>query len=230
MLVFPADLLYIIIRSAVCSEREEGRAPARFMANTKNDIDYSKRIITIPNILSMVRIILIPLFVYLYLNGLIWQSAVVLVISGLTDTVDGFVARRFHMISDFGKALDPVADKLTQAAMLVCLGLKFPLMWIPFGLMVIKENAGGILGLVTLKKTGNVYGALWYGKVTTVLLYVTMGLHVVWPGMPSWLSAGLILLCTAFLVYSMVMYGIRYHNLLKNGVESGPADPSEKQE
>ena len=199
------------------------------MASRDNNIDYSKRIITIPNILSMVRIILIPLFVFLYLNGHIWQSAVVLVVSGLTDTVDGFIARRFNMISDLGKALDPVADKLTQAAILVCLGLKFPLMWIPLGLMVIKENAGGILGLLTIKKTGNVYGALWYGKVTTVLLYVVMGLHVVWPGMPSWLSTGLILLCTAFLVYSMIMYGIRYRNLLKYGTESGqPEDVIEQ--
>ena len=79
------------------------------------------KILTIPNLLSLFRLCLIPVFMWLYCveKNYLW-TGIILIISGLTDTVDGFVARHFNMISDLGKILDPVADKLTQAAMLFC--------------------------------------------------------------------------------------------------------------
>ena len=81
-----------------------------------------KEILTVPNLLSMLRLCMIPLFVWLYCaKEAFGATALVLVLSGITDIVDGFIARRFHMVSDFGKILDPIADKLTQAAMLLCL-------------------------------------------------------------------------------------------------------------
>ena len=87
------------------------------------------KILTIPNLLSLFRLCLIPVFMWLYCveKNYLW-TGIILIISGLTDTVDGFVARHFNMISDLGKILDPVADKLTQAAMLFCLLTRFPLM------------------------------------------------------------------------------------------------------
>ena len=101
---------------------------------------FEGKILTIPNLLSLLRLCLIPLFVWAYL---IRQDPLLtvglLILSGLTDIADGFIARHFQMISDLGKVLDPLADKLTQAAMLVCLTSRFPLMLIPFGMMVVKE-------------------------------------------------------------------------------------------
>ena len=76
-------------------------------------------ILTIPNILSFSRICMIPWFMWVYLaRGDSLSAALILLLSGVTDCLDGFIARRFNMISNLGKALDPLADKLTQVAML----------------------------------------------------------------------------------------------------------------
>lgn len=98
-------------------------------------------------------------------------TACVLILSGLTDLADGYIARRFNMTSDLGKALDPVADKLTQAAMMLCLLTRFRLMLIPLSIIVIKELVTGVFSLVVIKKTGRVMSADWHGKLTTLLLY-----------------------------------------------------------
>ena len=78
--------------------------------------DSSDEILTIPNILSFFRILLITPFMILFLNGQYVWAAVMIIISGLTDCVDGFIARHFNQVSNFGKILDPVADKLTLLA------------------------------------------------------------------------------------------------------------------
>ena len=88
--------------------------------------DNRKQLLTIPNLLSAFRILLVPVIVWLYCGrGDYPLTACVLVLSGVTDIVDGFIARRFRMVSDLGKVLDPVADKLTQAAALGCLLTRF---------------------------------------------------------------------------------------------------------
>lgn len=96
------------------------------------------RIWTIPNILSIFRMVLIPVFVWTYCglkNDL--ATALVLLLSGISDTADGIIARRFNMITTLGKAIDPVADKLTQIAMLLCLLTRFPSLIILFALLLI---------------------------------------------------------------------------------------------
>ena len=79
------------------------------------------RILTIPNVLSFFRLALIPVIIVLYAKNEVWWAFGMLVLSGVTDVVDGWVARTYHMVSNFGKAIDPVADKLTQIAVLLCL-------------------------------------------------------------------------------------------------------------
>ena len=167
------------------------------------------KIFTIPNILSMFRICLIPLFICLFLNRKDTEAFMVLVLSGVTDVVDGFIARRFNMTSAVGKALDPISDKLTQAAMLGCLINRFKAMWVPLILMVFKELFSGVAALLAIKTTGEVHGADWHGKVTTVSLYIMMSLHMVWPSMPAALSAALIGGCVALMLLSLVLYSIR---------------------
>lgn len=144
------------------------------------------RIFTIPNILSFMRLCLIPLFIWLYcVEQKFILTAYILILSGITDVVDGFIARHFHMTSDLGKILDPIADKLTQAAMLFCLLTSFPLMLAPLALMVLKELYMGITGLMVIKKTGHVYSSRWHGKAATCLLYAMMLLHVLWHDIPA---------------------------------------------
>ncbi len=88
---------------------------------------FSKdQVLTIPNLLNVIRLVLIPLIVWLYVGKQAYSAAVIVIlISGATDIIDGAIARRFHMVSDLGKILDPVADKLTQAAVILCLAVKY---------------------------------------------------------------------------------------------------------
>ena len=84
------------------------------------------QVLTIPNLLSVIRLALIPLIVWLYIGKQEYSAAVaVILISGATDIIDGFIARKFNMVSDLGKILDPVADKLTQATVILCLTVKY---------------------------------------------------------------------------------------------------------
>ncbi len=168
-----------------------------------------KTILTIPNLLSILRLLMIPAFVWLYLKGEDGWTAAVLILSGGTDVADGFIARRFGQITDLGKALDPVADKLTQAAMLFCLISRFPTMVVPFALLIVKEAFAGISGLLVIRKTGKVLGAQWHGKVTTMMLYGMMILHIVWQDIPVWTSNILNGACVIMMILSLVLYARR---------------------
>ena len=182
--------------------------------NTKegNTGSSQSRTLTIPNLLSLFRLCLIPVFMWLYCveKNYLW-TGIVLIISGLTDTVDGIIARKFNMISDLGKVLDPIADKVTQAAMLFCLLTRFPLMIAPLALMVVKEFFMGVTGLMVIQKTGKVFGADWHGKVNTWILYAMMILHVFWYNIPDIVSKVLIGICVVMMLISLVLYG--RHNL-----------------
>ena len=171
--------------------------------------------ITIPNILSFSRICMIPFFVWMYLvKENVVGTVVILLLSGLTDSADGFIARRFNMISNLGKALDPLADKLTQVSMLTCLVVHFPHIWLILIVMVIKEIFLLITTLMAIRKTDKVHSADWHGKLTTNLLDVTMIVHLLFIKIPAALSDGLILLCTALIILSGVLYGIRNFRIL----------------
>ena len=182
--------------------------------NTKEGSTGSSqsKILTIPNLLSFFRLCLIPVFMWLYCveRNYLW-TGIILIISGLTDTVDGIIARKFNMISDLGKVLDPIADKVTQAAMLFCLLTRFPLMIAPLALMVVKEFFMGVTGLLVIQKTGKVFGADWHGKVNTWLLYAMMIIHVFWYNIPDVVSKVLIGICVVMMLISLVLYG--RHNL-----------------
>lgn len=136
------------------------------------------RILTLPNILSFFRLLLIPVIVFLYDDGYYFWAMFTLFISGVTDVVDGWIARTYHLVSDFGKAIDPVADKLTQLVVLLCLmGTKY---WWVILALVLKEFIIGILTLIALRKTHSVYSAGWYGKLCTMVIYLSMGFMILW--------------------------------------------------
>ena len=91
--------------------------------------DWKKEVFTIPNFLSLFRLLLIPVYIIIYLNAEeitdYYIAGGILAVSCLTDLVDGQIARRFNMISTVGKVLDPLADKLTQLALIHCLATKY---------------------------------------------------------------------------------------------------------
>lgn len=187
------------------------------MSTQKNNSE--NRVLTLPNLLSVFRICLIPLCVWLYCfkqDNIL--ATLVLLLSGLTDVVDGFIARRFHMVSNVGKILDPIADKLTQGVMLICLVVRYRLILLPLCLMVVKEILTSIGGLLAIRKSKAVYCAKWHGKLATVLLYLTLFVHILWSSVPSPVSTVLILLCSAAILLSLVLYGsLNLHLITASG-------------
>ena len=189
--------------------------------------ETNRKILTIPNVLSFFRICLIPVLIWSYCGKKNYlQTAIVLVLSGLTDLADGFIARHFHMTSDLGKILDPVADKLTQGAMLICLVTRFPLMWVPLGILIVKETVMAITGALVIKRTGNVHGSNWHGKVTTTLLYIMMGIHILWYRIPEKISDATILLCSCMMCISFVLYVLKNCRLLKESSNAAKQESS----
>lgn len=182
--------------------------------NSENKTE--NKILTIPNLLSLFRLILIPVIIWLYwFRKDYFPAGVLLIISGLTDLADGYIARHFNAVSNIGKILDPIADKLTQAAMLFCLVTRFPLMAAPFGFLVIKEVFIGTTGLLMIRKTGKVVGADFHGKVATTLLYAMMILHIFWIDIPSTVSAVSILICLVSMAFTLLTYGSRNMRVLQ---------------
>ena len=175
------------------------------------------QILTIPNLLSLVRLLMIPLIIWLYLGKQNYYAATALIVlSGLTDVADGIIARKCGMVSDLGKILDPVADKLTQAALIACLISKYDWMLPLLVLFAVKELIMAVTGLLVIKKKDMVNSAQWFGKLATVVLYAVMILLFLFPGIPEAAANVLILCCAAVILLALVMYQIFYFKLISD--------------
>ena len=181
----------------------------------KNPRFSAKNILTIPNLISLFRILLIPLIIWLYCGKKQYTATIaVIAISGASDIIDGKIARKFHMVSDVGKVLDPVADKLTQATLVICLTARYPWMWALLALFAVKECLMLLWGYLTLKITDTINSAKWYGKLSTVVLYAVMMILILFVNIPEAGTTALMLLCGGVMLLSLVMYGRFYHAIL----------------
>ena len=147
--------------------------------------DWKKEIFTIPNLLSLFRLILIPIYVAIYLNAQdsadYYLAAGILAVSCLTDMIDGKIARHFNMITSLGKVLDPIADKATQFTLIICLTVKYNILWYLVGLFVLKEGFQLVAGGINLRKGKMLKGALISGKVCTTVLFISLIIMVMLP-------------------------------------------------
>jgi cardiolipin synthase len=147
--------------------------------------NWKKELFTIPNMLSLFRLVLIPVYILIYTRASepadYFIAAAILAVSCLTDLVDGKIARHFNMISHVGKVLDPLADKATQFALIICLAVRYPILKAVIVLFVIKESFQLIAGLFTLKKGKMLSGARITGKISTTVLFVSLILMVLMP-------------------------------------------------
>lgn len=165
------------------------------------------QILTIPNLLSVIRITLIPQIVWLYNSKQDYYAAIgVILLSGATDIVDGWIARHFNMVSDFGKALDPLADKLTQASLLICLLSRYRLMWMLLVVFGMCEITKLVMGIIVVKKCDEVNSAKWYGKLNTVMIYATMLLLILFPKMNTVVANLLMLDCGLVMIIAHILY------------------------
>lgn len=175
-----------------------------------------KEWLSIPNVLSFIRILLIPVFAWSYLTAGDSQdylfAAIVVVISGVTDFLDGTIARKFGMITELGKFLDPLADKMTQGSLFLCLAIRYPHIWVLLILWALKDGFMAIMGLILLrKKHTKLDGAKWYGKVCTAIIYLGVLLLLFFPTTfppASYPAHMLILICAGALLLSGTLYTI----------------------
>jgi len=176
--------------------------------------DWKKEILTIPNLLSLFRLILIPVYVIIYQNARrdadYYIAAGILAVSCLTDMIDGRIARHFNMISTVGKILDPLADKATQFTLILCLALKYPVLWYLVGLFVVKEGFQLIAGSVNLKKGKMLKGALISGKICTTVLFISLIVMVMLPGLGETAILAITITDTVFMLISFCDYLITY--------------------
>ena len=167
---------------------------------------YRDEFWTIPNLLSVFRILLIPLMVTLYWKGRTVAAVIVFGVSALSDIADGQIARRFNMVTDLGKMLDPLADKLTQGAALVCAAKAHPQLFFLLGFMAMKELTQAYIGGRIVKKTGHVFNARWFGKLCTVVTTASLVAMFIFPQLPEWAVNSLLILCSAMMLVSLALY------------------------
>ena len=127
----------------------------------------------IPNILTIIRFIFIPSIIVSLISDNYLLALILFTLSSITDVLDGKIARKYNAISDFGKLMDPLADKLTQLSILITLAFKNVIpFWIVF-ILIAKEMIM-IAGASFLYGKSLVVSSKWYGKLTTVLIYIAV--------------------------------------------------------
>lgn len=178
----------------------------------------AKDFFSVPNLISYLRLILILFIIWAYCekeSGLL--TAIFVAVSGFTDVLDGKIARRFNMVTDIGKVLDPIADKLTQAAMMYCLLTKYELMLPALIVLIVKEIFMAVTAIMETKYSAKINSALWYGKACTVILYAVMLILLFFTNIPLWFANTLITISIAAMIISTVLYGIHRIRRIING-------------
>ena len=179
-------------------------------------INWKKDFFNIPNMLSLFRLVLIPVYTTIYLNA---QSAdqyfvagMILAVSCLTDMIDGKIARHFNMITTIGKVLDPLADKLTQLALTVCLSMRYPILIPVLLLFLAKEFFQLFAAIIQYRRGKALDGALLSGKICTTVLFVSLIVMVLFPNLPykavyAFALTDGCLLAVTFLHYIFAFFG-----------------------
>lgn len=175
-------------------------------------------ILTIPNMMSFARLALVPLILYFYLGPKLYGlSAILVIVSSLSDIFDGFIARKLNQVTELGKLLDPVADKLTQGVMILCLISRYPLMIAVIILFIIKESLMIVFGMKNTKKNGEFVSAKWFGKLNTVIVEGTILTMLIFVDIPLAVATVLMVLSIISLILSMSLYLKMFIELIKNG-------------
>lgn len=163
----------------------------------------------IPNLLTIIRFILIPLFVYNFFyvgKGNIYAAAI-FVLSGMTDVLDGYIARHYNQITKIGTLIDPLADKLMILTVLTSLWIKGIIPFFIILILLVKEILMVVGALILYKKQDIAIPANKYGKATTVLFYIAIIFSIFgWPYGFTLMIIALFLAIVAFVIYTFEFY------------------------
>ena len=171
------------------------------------------RVFTVPNLLSLLRLLMVPWIAVRYRSGDSLAAAALVVCSGLTDVADGLIARRWNQVTNLGKILDPVADKLTLGTMIFCLIPKYRSMILLLTLFLMRELVMAGLGLAMIHTREEVHSARWYGKAATALLYAAVFYLMLRPQAGGEGARVLIGGCAAVVALAWLGYLLRYRKL-----------------
>lgn len=182
-----------------------------------------KENLNVPNLLSVIRILLIFPEVYYFVNDKYIVSAILLSISGITDMFDGYIARRDNKITKLGSMIDPVADKLTLIAIVFCIGSKFKIIMPLAIILFIKELIMLIAGVILLNKHKTPSPSKWYGKLATIVFYfsiiVIVALKAIWDIENVILTLTLMLITMTLMLFALIKYFFVFIDILKNDEE-----------
>lgn len=190
----------------------------------------------VPNTLTVVRLILVPVFVITMFAPLPqswrWLPLAIIVLSGITDVADGYIARRFNQITQLGKVLDPLADKLSLLALSICIAIKFFPFWVIAVVVIIKEILQILGGGYLMKKKIKIPSSRWFGKACTAVTYccyiILLALpifHLIPPQWALWTMVAVILalMLLAFFSYLPVYLRLLQQNKpLEESVQEKP--------
>ena len=180
------------------------------------------RIWTVPNVMSFFRLLLIPVIMWVYLAKKDYVLvAVLLVVSGITDVADGFIARHFNQVSNLGKMLDPVADKFTEGILMILLALRYPLFWADVVIFAVGAFLMSFWGIRAINRSHLVNAAHWYGKITTVFLYASIFTLLLWEKIPKAAANAIIVICGLMVIGNVTMYGLFYMRLRRERLKQG---------
>lgn len=179
-----------------------------------------KEIFSIPNIMCYFRILLVPVFIYVYFtaetSGDHFLSAFILILSSISDFLDGFVARKYNMITELGKLIDPVADKLTQFVVACTLMYTYPAYaWLVI-IIVLKDGMLLFVGWYIYKKKGkHLAQAEMPGKVATAVFFVVSILLIAFYIPNTFIASVMIYTTVVLMIAAMVYYGQGLYQLYK---------------
>ncbi len=173
----------------------------------------------IPNMLSIFRLCLVPVFVVLYFSGLdhaaLW-AALVYALATFTDFLDGYLARRFNLITNLGKVLDPLGDKMFTFAVLACITIDGIIpVWV-LVVFAVKEASMGLGGLLIHRRAKvEIPPSNYLGKTATVLFFVICAGLILFPDIPHIVAVGAISLCLVVSLAAFVSYILRFFQIMR---------------
>ena len=179
----------------------------------------------IPNALTALRLVLVPVFVWLFLSGLWALSLTVYVTACITDWLDGYLARKWNQITDFGKLADPVADKLMTIVVLACLAHRDVLPWWVLCVVLLKELLMITGGAFLFRRRNIVVMANRIGKAATVMVFAALATLLLTPTLPQVEMVGMVLLYAA-LATSLVALGVYFAGIFMRAVKDKESKPS----
>ncbi len=171
----------------------------------------------LPNALSLLRLCLVPVFAWVYFlpqpDAHLW-AALVYAAAFATDVADGYIARRFSLITKLGRILDPLADKLMTFTVITCIAADGILPFWAVAVFFCKEAAMGLGGLYLYRQIRDMPPSNWLGKSSTGVFFVVLALLVLFPVPRPW-AVGLITLALALAIAALLRYAAQCFQLVR---------------